>query len=147
MAEFLIYNRPTDWMDAPSKTSPGMTVYDRNQVMIDTDFTLTTEQKIKNKELLSWKHTARYQGGDIVEARKDNGPRGKLEEESFAFLQVPDVGLKTARGYCVAKTDVVSKYPIPRRRKYYMDMAGLVLDTHKNVSLSGPEFLSRMRTK
>ncbi len=147
MAEFLIYNKTDDWMNAPSKTSLGMTVYDRNQVMIDTNPTLTTAQKIKSKELLSWKRAARYQPGDIVEARRDGGPRGRLEEEVFAFLQVPDVGLKAAWGYCVAKTDPVSKYPITRRRKYFVDMAGLGLDVHKNAPLSGPEFLSRVRTK
>lgn len=147
MAEFLIYNKTDDWMNAPSKTSPGMSVYDRNHVLIDTDYKLTTAQKIKNKELLSWKYVARYQSGDIVEARRDGGPRGKKEEEAFAFLQVPDIGLKEARGYCVADINPLNKYLMVHRCKYSVDIAGLVLDDHKNITITNAEFLSRLRVK
>ena len=77
MAEFLIYNK-THWMELPSKSNPSMTGYERNHFVIDNNDSLDTSQKIKSKDLLTRKYNARHQVGDIVEARRDNGPRGKL---------------------------------------------------------------------
>ncbi len=144
MAEFLIYNK-THWYDLPSKSTPTLTGYERNQFMIDTNSNLSTAQKIGAKDVLTLKYATRYQKGDIVEARRDGGPRGKLEEEAFVFLQVPSINLKTAVGYTVALGN--NPAVIVRRRKYYIDMIGLVPDSHKNVSLTESVFNSRLKVK
>ncbi len=145
MAEFLIYNIATHWMDRPSKNNPGMTGLERNHMVIDTDAKLNTVQKIEKKDQLTQKYNSINQPGDIVEARRDGAPRGKLEEEAFIFLQVPSISLKTAIGYTVPLIDA-SGVPI-RKRKYFMDMVGLIPDLHKNVSLTESVFSSRLKVK
>ena len=145
MAELLIYNKTVDWMDSPSKNNSSMTVYERNHFVIDNKIEYTTAQKIKAKDLLTIKYNARHQIGDIVEARRDNGPRGKLEEASYIFVQVPSISLKDAIKYSeplINATDVMI-----RRRKYFMDMTGLIPDSHKNVALTGSVFNSRLKVK
>ena len=144
MAEFLIYNK-THWMDLPSKSTPSLTGYERNHFVIDTASALSTAQKIEKKDALTLKYNGRYRAGDIVEARRDDGPRGKLEEEAFIFLQVPSVSLKTAKGYYVPLENA-SGVPV-RTRKYFIDMAGLIPDSHKNVSLIKSDFNSRLKVK
>ncbi len=144
MAEFLIYNK-THWYDLPSKSTPTLTGYERNHFVIDTNSNLSTAQKIEAKDELTLKYAARYQKGDIVEARWDGRPRGKLEEEAFIFLQVPSIKLKDAIGYTVEleNASAVMVY----RRKYFIDMTGLVPDLHKNVSLTESVFNSRLKVK
>ena len=144
MAVFLIYNK-THWMELPSKNNPSMTGYERNHVMIDTNNFITTAQKIERKEALNRKYSARYQLEDVVEARRDGGPRGGLEEESFIFLQVPSISLNTAIGYAVSL--VSADEVVIRSRKYAIDMAGLIPDLHKNVSLTESAFNSRLKVK
>ena len=144
MAVFLIYNK-THWMDLPSKNNPSMTGYERNHFVIDNKIEYTTVQKIKAKDLLTQKYNARHQPGDIVEARKAIRRRGKLEEESLIFLQVNEIGLKTAEGYCVPLENASGV--MIRRRKYSVDMAGLIPDSHKNVSVTESEFNSRLKVK
>ncbi len=143
MAEFLIYNKQ-HWMELPSKNNPSMTGYERNHVMVDTDSKLTIAQKIEKKDALTQKYNRRYQMGDIVEARQDGGPRGKKEEESFIFLQVPSINLETAKGYCIS---LESADMTIRRRKYFVEMAGLILDSHNNVGLTESVFYSRLKVK
>ncbi len=144
MAEFLIYNM-IHWTDLPSKNNPGMTGLERNHMVIDTDSKLSTVQKIVKKDQLTQKYNSRNLPGDIVEARRDGGPRGKLEEEAFIFLQVPEISLKVGKGYCVPLENS-SGVPV-RKRKYFVDMAGLVADLHKNVALTESVFNSRLKVK
>ncbi len=144
MAEFLIYNK-THWYELPSKSTPSLTGYERNHFVIDINSNLSTAQKIEAKDGLTLKYATRYQKGDIVEVRRDDGPRGKLEEEAFIFLQVPSINLKTAKGYCILLKDASGI--LVRRRKYYIDMTGLVPDSHKNVGLTESAFNSRLKVK
>ncbi len=144
MAEFLIYNK-THWYDLPSKSIPTLTGYERNHLMIDTAFALSIAQKIERKDALTLKYATRYQEGDIVEARRDGGPRGKLEEEAFVFLQVPNVSLNTAKEYCIPLENAFAV--TVRKREYYIDMTGLVPDSHKNISLTESAFNSRLKVK
>lgn len=142
MAEFLIYNK-THWLDLPSKSNPSMTGYERNHIMIDTDYKLSTLEKIEKKDVLTRKFNRRYQPKDIVEVREDGKPRGKLEPETFLFLQIPMI-LKQAKIYMEPlKVDGSTT----RRRKYWIDISGIVFDENKTASLSHNEFNSRIRTK
>ncbi len=144
MAEFLILNK-THWMDRPSKNNPGMTGLERNHFVIDTDYKLSVAQKIEKKDALTLKYASRNQPGDIVEARRDNGPRGDLEEFSFLFLQVPEIDLKEAIKYTVPLEN--GSGVIIRRRKYFIDTTGLILDLHFNVALTESVFNSRLKVK
>ena len=148
MAEFLIYNKD-HWMDIPSKDRPDLRGYKNVERKILEDSALSIEQRTKKLGLHEMKYTARYQRNDFVEARRDNGPRGKLEEASFAFLQVPSINLKDGKQYVVPDVDLsdVDHPFILKRRKHYMNMTGLVLDEHKNVSLTNAEFNSRLKVK
>ncbi len=147
MAEFVIHNIATHWMDRPSKSNPGMTGYERNNAIIDSDYTLSFGQKIERKEELNREYSAREQLGDIVEARRNGGPRGKKEEECFIFLQVLSISLKDAKEYCVPLVNpIIVDRPI-RRRKYFIDISGLIPDSHKNVSLTESAFNSRLKMK
>ncbi len=144
MAEFLIYNK-THWYDLPSKSTPTLTGYERNHFVIDTNSNLSTAQKIEAKDLLTLKYAARHQKGVIVEARRDGGPRGKLEEEAFIFLQVPGIHLKDAIQYT---SPLISIFDIIiRSRKYSIDMTGLVPDSHRNIILTESAFNSRLKVK
>ena len=145
MAQLLIFNIPIHWMDRPSKNNPGMTGLERNHMVIDIDSKLSTVQKIEKKDQLTQKYNSINQPGDIVEARRDGAPRGKLEEEAFIFLQVPSISLKVAKGYCVPLVNT-SGVPI-RKRKYFVDMTGLIPDSHKNVTLTKSAFNSRLKVK
>ena len=144
MAEFLIYNQD-NWMDVPSKSRPGLTGYNNVRQKIMNDSSLSLEHSTLALGHHEMKHERRYRRGDIVEARRDGGPRGKLEEASFAFLQVPSVSLEEGKGYCVKKED--PDYTKVRRRKYYIYMVGLVLDSHKNATLTDAQFQSRLKVK
>ena len=138
-----MYNK-IHWMDLPSKSNSGMTGYERNQFKIDNHISLNTVQKIQAKDDFTQKYGRRYQIGDIIEARRDGRPRGKKEEESFIFLRVP-INLKDAIEYTlplVNASDIVI-----RRRKYYIDMTGLIPDSHKNVILTEGAFNSRLKVK
>ncbi len=144
MAEFLIYNK-THWYDLPSKSTPSLTGYERNHFVIDIDHKLSTTSKIQAKDRLTLKYAARCQLGDIVEARRDGGPRGKLEEKAFIFLQVPSISLKDAIKY--SEPLINASNVMVRRRKYFMDMAGLIPDSHKNVGLTESVFNTRLKVK
>ena len=148
MAEFLIYNKD-HWMDIPSKQRSDLTGYKNVEQKILADSRLTIEQRTKDFYLHEMKYTARYQREDIVEARRDNGPRGKLEEESFIFLQVPGINLKDAKQYIIPDVDLSNpdNPVIIKRRKYYVNIAGLMLDEHQNVSLTNADFNSRLKVK
>ena len=144
MAEFLIYDID-NWMDMPSKDRPELTGHENVQQKIVADSSLSLEQSTLALGHHEIKYVSRYRRGDIVEARRDGGPRGKLEEASFAFLQVPNIILKDGRAYCVPKED-----PDPlktKRRGYCVDMTGLVLDSHQNASLTDSEFTARLKVK
>ncbi len=142
MAEFLIYNK-THWYDLPSKSIPSLTGYERNHFVIDTNSSLSTAQKIKAKDHLTLKYAGREQPGDIIEARKDGGPRGKLEEEAFIFLQVPGIKLEDAKEYCRKGLEGPTGY----KRKHYVDMIGLIPDSHGNVDLTEIQFNSILKVK
>ncbi len=149
MAEFLIYDRD-NWMDVPSKDRPALTGHENVRQKIMNDSSLSLEQSTMALGFHEMKYTARHQRGDIVEARRDGGPRGKLEEASFAFLQVLSVSLEEARGYCEPKLDLLSlneTLPVVYRRGHYIDRTGLVFDSHRNVSLTESEFRSRLKVK
>ena len=130
-------------MDRPSKSNPGMTGLERNHFVIDSDYKLSVAQKIEKKDALTLKYGTRHQPDDIVEARRDNGPRGDLEEFSFLFLQVPEIDLKEAIKYTVPLENA-SGVTI-RRRKYSIDMTGLTPDSHMNTTLTESEFSSRLK--
>ncbi len=144
MAEFLIYNK-IHWYDLSSKSTPSLTGYERNHFAIDTNSKLSTADKIQAKDRLTLKYAARYQSGDIVEARRDGGPRGKLEEEAFIFLQVPSISLKDAVKY--GEPLINASNVMIYRRKYFVDMAGLIPDLHKNIGLAKNVFNSRLKVK
>ncbi len=146
MAEFLIYDQD-NWMDVPSKQRPDLTGYKNVERKILEESGLTIEQRTKKLGLHEMKYAAKYQRGDIVEARRDNGPRGRLEEASFLFLQVAGLSLEDARAYCVEDGNADLIYPVSHRRKYYLDRTGLVVDEHKNISLTQAEFNSRLKVK
>ncbi len=132
-------------MDRPSKSNPGMTGLERNHFVIDSDYKLSVAQKIEKKDALTLKYGTRHQPGDIVEARRDNEPRGDLEEFSFLFLQIPEIDLKEAIKYTVPLEN--GSGVTIRRRKYFIDTTGLILDSHFNVALTESVFNSRLKAK
>ena len=144
MAEFLIYNK-NHWMDVPSKDSPELTGYENVQQKIMNDSSLSLEKSTLALGLHEITHERRYRRGDIVEARKDGGHRGKREEASFAFLQVPSVSLEDGKAYCATKED--PDYTKARKREHYVYMVGLVLDSHQNATLTDAQFRSRLKVK
>ncbi len=144
MAEFLIYNKD-HWMDVPSKSRPELTGYENVKQKVLDDSSLSLEQSTLALGHHEIKHERRWQRGDIVEARRDGGPRGRLEEASFAFLQVPSISLKDGKAYCVTKED--PDYTKARRREHYIYMVGLILDSHKTAILTDAQFRSRLKVK
>ncbi len=135
-------------MDVASKQRPDLLGYDNVVRKINEKTTPTVDRE--KALFIAWKkYTTRYRKGDIVEARRDNGPRGKLEEASFIFLQVPSITLKDAKQYEVSLEDLTdfNNRILLKRRKYYVDMMGLTLDVHKNVSLTENEFNTRLKVK
>ena len=141
MSEFLIYNK-THWMDERTAENPNWQM--EKQLHIDANPILTVEQKIKNKELAARKFNGHSQVGDITEARKDNGPRGRLEPGSFQWVQVP-ISLKKARQY--KKSVLDARGEISVLHKYWLDRTGLVFNENQTVKLTLAEFNNRLRTK
>lgn len=138
MAVLLIYNK-IHWMELPSKLSPSKTGYERNNLVIEADSKLSTAQKITSKEKLTEKYNGRYVKGDIVEARESNQLRGKLEKDSFIFLDIPDLDFKTANDYSGNKGIYNSGFNV--------DLLGLTADKNKNIILNRTEFNSRLTEK
>ncbi len=149
MAEFLIYDQD-NWMDVPSKQRLDLTGHENVERKILAESGLTIAQRTKKLALHEMKYTARYHRGDIVEARRDGGSRGKSEEASFIFLQVLDISLEDAKQYAVPDEDLsdpTGRPVIIKMSKYYVNLTGLILDKHKNVSLTSTEFNSRLKVK
>lgn len=136
MAELLVYNKD-NWMDMPSKERPDLTGKENVERKIqEQPFTL--EQRIKNLAALEIKYEARDLRGDIIEVREDNAPRGKMEIDSFIFLQVS--GLQNAIQYGQRDRDT-------RKRKYRVDLTGLQPDKDGNIKLTKNQFLNRVENK
>ncbi len=138
MAEFLIYDQD-NWMDVPSKDRPDLRGYKNVERKILEESGLTIERRTEKLGQHDIKYMRRYQRGDPIEARQDSGPRGNKEEASFIFLQVLGLSLKDAKVYCAQRID--------KRRSYYIDLTGLVIDEHKTASLSISQFNSRLKVK
>ena len=147
MAEFLIYNQD-NWLDLPSKNRPDLTGKENvERKILEKDYTLA--QRIKALALFEMKYEARSRRGDIVESRIDNGPRGKKEEESFAFVQVIGISQEDGKSYAGPHLDLTdqTRPMLIHRSKCYIDMTGLILDDNKNVILSSVEFNNRLKVK
>lgn len=138
MAVLLIYNK-THWMELPSKLNPNLTGYERNHLVIDTNSKLSTAQKITSKERLTEKYSGRYVKGDIVEVRESGQLRGKLEENAFIFLDVPDLDSKIAKEYSGHKGIYGSGFNV--------DLIGLIPDKNKNITLNKSDFNTRLTEK
>ncbi len=142
MAEFLIYNK-THWMDLPSKDFPELIGFENVRQKIMANEALTLEQSTKALIINQWKYDMRDQPGDIIEVRRDNGPRGSKEAESFAFITVP-MELETAKQF--VRVYVVND-EVKHKCKYWIDMVGLVLDKDKQAELTLAEFNNRLKAK
>ena len=126
-------------MDLPSKDRPDLIGYENVQRKIMDNGVLSLEQSTAQLVANERNYVSREQRGDVCEARRDGGPRGHLEESSFIFLQVPSVPLEEGRALCEGTADLL--------RSHYVDMTGLILDEHKNASLTDAEFRSRLKVK
>ncbi len=148
MAEFLIYDQD-NWMDVPSKDRPDLTGYKNVERKTLKNSKLTIEQRTKNLFINDSLFSSKDRRGDIIEAKQDNAPRGWLEEASFTFVRVQGLSLKDAKQYAIPDVDKSDPaYPILiHKRKYFIDMTGLTLDLHKNVSLTINQFNSRLKEK
>ena len=150
MAEFLIFDKD-HWMDEPSPDRPDLTGYEDVQRRIN-DEQISSEAKTKKLLRLEQKYDARHQRGDIVEAREDGRPRGKKEPESFAFIRVT-MPFAEAKEYMRPLEDVQNEgtkseiRTLLKRRKYRLDMAGIVLDGKKTATLSLIDFNARLGVK
>ncbi len=137
MAEFVVFNK-MNWMDMPSRVRPDLTGYENVKRKIEEAAGPGIEaQTVKLFELskMDQKYTRRYQPGDIIEARRDNGPRGKKEKEALLFIQVPEVLLEDGKQYAKAHESP--------RRYYSIDMTGLKMDD----TLTAAQFNSRLKVK
>lgn len=141
MAEFLIYNQD-HWMDRPSKDRPDLLGYDNVVRKINEKPMLTTKRQTALFEYWQ-KYTRRYQFGDIVEVRKDGSPSGRLEKDSFAFIQSP-IAYTYALQYTKSHMDGET---LLHRCKFWFDLTGLVLDKDSRVSVSPAEFNNRLKVK
>ena len=139
MAELLIYNK-THWMEAPSKDRPDLTGYENVQRKINENTQLTLAESTKAIASIERKYNSRYRGGDIVEVRPDNKPRGKLEEDAFLFIKVPSLSMDEAKQYMQAHMDGETML---HRRKYWIDITGLKM----NDTLTIEQWQSRLREK
>ncbi len=145
MAEFVVFNK-MNWMDMPSRVRPDLTGYVNVKRKIEEAAGPGIEaQTVRLFELFKMdkKYEMRYQRGDVVEVRRDNGPRGSKEPESFAFISVP-IDLATAKQYKQIDRDGDD---IKHNRKYWIDMTGLVLDKDKQAELTLGEFNNRLKVK
>ncbi len=146
MAEFLVYNK-THWMELPAKDFPELIGYENVRQKIMANEALTLEQSTKALILHQWKYDARYMAGDIVEVRKDGAPRGRLEKTGVDFIRVP-IAFEDATQYMAAHEDETDplKPILLHRRKYRIDMTGVVLTDHE-ATLTLAEFNNRLKVK
>ena len=149
MAEFLIYDQD-NWMDVPSKDRPDLTGKENvDRKILEED--LSIEAKTIALGVLQGKYDARYHKGDIVEVREDGAPSGRLEKSGVDFVCVP-IAFKDVKQYTMPLLEegIDSLDPdnpdIKRRRKYWLDMAGLILVDHE-ILLTVSEFNFRLKTK
>ena len=141
MAEFLIYNK-THWMDLPSKDFPELMGFENVRQKIMANSALALEQSTKALLLHQRKYDARHMPGDIVEVRKDGAPSGRLEKTGVDFIRVP-IAFEVAKQFMVPHMDGDI---ILHRRKYQIDMTGVVLVDHE-ASLTLAEFNNRLKVK
>ncbi len=137
MAEFAVFNK-MNWMDMPPRVRPDLTGYENVKRKIEEAAGPGIEaQTVKLFELskMDQKYTRRYQPGDIIEVRRDNGPRGKKETGAFLFIQVPELSFIESKHYMQ-----VHESP---RRYYSIDMTGLKMDD----TLTAAQFNSRLKVK
>ena len=131
-------------MDLPSKSNPSMTGYERNQLLIEQDDTLTLVQKIKKKDLLTLKYSARYQPGD---------PTGEVHEDGF-WTDGKRKGFGASKGLaliCITGTAVKDIEPyfrpledntdpekpvLLKRRQYQVDLSQIILDAQDRLIVS-----------
>jgi len=141
MAEFLVYNK-THWTELPSKSQPELTGYQRSRQQI-VESNMLGLDKTKALMVHDAQYNVRYQRGDIVEVRKDGGPRGRLEPESFVFIQV-SIPFEEAKKYMQAHEDSTVLY---HRRKYWIDLTGITFDKNKTAALNAKHFNERLRER
>ncbi len=140
MAEFLILTKE-HWMDLPSKTNPSMTGYERNQLLIEQEDTLTSVQKIKKKDLLTLKYSIRYQPGDPTGEVHGDGfwtdgkRKGFGVAKGLALIIITGMQRKDIEPYLqpwIDNTDP-DKPVILKRRQYQVDLSQVTLDAQKRL--------------
>ncbi len=140
MAEFLILTKE-HWMDLPSKSNPSMTGYERNQLLIEQDDTLTSVQKIKKKDLLTLKYSACYQPGDPTGEVHEDGfwtdgkRKGFGASKGLALICITGTAAKDIESYLRPYEDNTDpENPILlKRRQYQVDLSQITLDVQKRL--------------
>ncbi len=143
MAEFLILTKD-HWMDLPSKSNPSMTGYERNQLLIEQDDTLTLAQKIKKKDLLTLKYSTRYQPGDPTGEIHGDGfwtdgkRKGFGASKGLALICITGMAVKDIEPYLRPLEDNTDpENPIfLKRRQYQVDLSQIILDVQKRLIVS-----------
>ncbi len=126
-------------MDAPSKDRPDLLGYDNVTRKINEGPMLAADRS--KKLSLHWQaYIKRQRPGDIWEVRKSGSPRGKLEPEAYAFVDVPEKTFKASRQYMAEHTDGAA---ILHLCKYWLDMTGL----GKDETLTAAQFENRLKVK
>ena len=145
MAEFLIYNKE-HWMDTPSKQRPDLTGYENVIRKINEDTELNVITRTEKLGNVFQKYNRRYQPGDIVEVRKDGKGMCGLEPESFALIEVP-ISFEIAQEYMQSDKVINEPCTILHRRKYWLDISGIVLNKDKIATIDLVTFNSILKVK
>ena len=140
MAEFLILTKD-HWMDLPSKSNTSLTGYERNQLLIEQDDTLTLAQKIKKKDLLTLKYSTRYQPGDPTGEVHGDGfwtdgkRKGFGASKGLALICITGTAVKDIEPYLRPLEDNTDpeKPVLLKRRQYQVDLSQVTLDAQKRL--------------
>lgn len=144
MAEFLVFIRNAGvaepsghWMDASGQI-------EKLNARIDSDSKLSADQKIRSKEKLSRKFSAREQVGDIVEVRPDGffGEPGEKKHgwnhHCFALVRCPGMSLAAAKKYEQGMLDSSDPPKVLKKRRYHVQTLGLSAGEVRTVGSVNP---------
>ena len=131
-------------MDLPSKSNPSMTGYERNQLLIEQDDTLTLVQKIKKKDLLTLKYSARYQPGDPTGEVHEDGfwtdgkRKGFGASKGLALICITGMAVKDIELYLRPYEDNTDpeNLILLKRRQYQVDLSQIILDAQDRLIVS-----------
>ncbi len=142
-------------MDIPSKDRPDLIGFENVKRKIEENASLNPLQKIIKQADWLAKYNGRSQINDIVEARKDGFGLCGNEPLSFALIEVPML-LKDALQYTIPLVfpdivdlngDITESGHTIYKRKYSLDISGIVLDKDKTASLTLVQFNSLLTEK